>query len=163
MLVNTASILLLLYSTAPVLPKLSVPDLADRAAGAVAMISTTDKDGKDLATGSGVFLSSDGLLVTNYHVVYGASRAMVKLPSGAFFFVKGYLAADKKNDLVLLQVDGSGFKTMKLGASTPLRVGQDVVAIGSPLALEGTVSTGIVSGIRSGKTPAVDSHTPAAD
>jgi trypsin-like peptidase len=139
--------LLVLATSAPA-PQLSVPDLAERTVGSVALIATTDAHGKALATGSGVFLTADGLLVTNHHVVSGASAAIAKLPNGAFYVIKGFLAVDKRNDLVLLQVDGTGFKPVELGASTSLRLGQEVVAIGSPLAFEGTVSTGIVSGFR---------------
>jgi len=149
MLLTTLVIVpLLVLATSGPAPQLSVPDLAERTVGSVALITTTDAHGKALATGSGVFLTTDGLLVTNHHVVSGASIAIAKLPNGAFYVIKGFLAVDKRNDLVLLQVDGTGFKPVKLGASISLRLGQEVVAIGSPLALEGTVSTGIVSGFR---------------
>lgn len=149
-MLRTAIATVLLATTAAGKPPvLSVPDIAERASSSVALITTTDAGGKVRATGSGVFLSADGLLVTNRHVVEGASGATAKLPTGAYYVVKGFVAVDKRNDLVLLQAEGSGFRPLQLATADTLRLGDTVVAIGSPLAFEGTVSTGIVSGFRS--------------
>ena len=140
--------LALLASTTTSPARLTVSDIAEHTAGSVALIATSDADGKAVATGSGVFLTSDGILVTNRHVVDDAATAIVKLPNGAFYAVKGFVAVDRRNDLILLKVDGIGFKSVRLTPSAGVRLGEEVVAIGSPLALEGTISTGIVSGIR---------------
>ncbi|HZH84483.1 MAG TPA: trypsin-like peptidase domain-containing protein, partial [Phototrophicaceae bacterium] len=77
----------------------------------------------------------------------GAS-AVAKLPSGAFFVVDGVLAFDKARDVAVIKAHGTSFRTVTLGNSDRVEVGQEVVAIGNPLALESTVSNGIVSGIR---------------
>jgi len=87
--------------------------------------------------------------VTNYHVIKDGTSALVKLPNGSFFVVDGVLASDKDRDVAIIKVHGNDFRTLILGDSSRLQVGEEVVAIGNPLSLESTVSNGIVSGIRS--------------
>lgn len=128
----------------------SLPDLAEVALKAVVRVQTFDEHGEPLASGSAFFLSEDGKLVTNYHLVEGASSAIVHLSSGAVFEIDGALSVSEANDLAVLQVSGDSFPLLDLGEGSGLRVGQEVVAIGNPLGREGTVSTGIVSAIRSG-------------
>ena len=86
--------------------------------------------------------------MTNYHVIKGASSAIVKLPDGAFYDVDGVVAFDKARDLAVIKAHGQNFRVVTLGNSDRVQVGEEVVAIGSPLSLESTVSNGIVSGIR---------------
>ena len=76
------------------------------------------------------------------------SSRPVKLPDGAYFAVDGVLASDKTRDVAIIKAHGNGFKTLTLGDSDRLQVGEEVVAIGNPLSLESTVSNGIVSAIR---------------
>jgi hypothetical protein len=108
----------------------------------------SDKDGHPIAQGSGFLISKDGRVVTNYHVIKSGSSAVVKLPDGAFFAVDGVLASDKDRDVAVIKAHGNGFKALTFGDSARLQVGEDVVAIGTPLSLESTVSNGIVSAIR---------------
>ena len=126
-----------------------IPVIARAANGSVVSIVMSDKDGKPLAQASGFFVSKDGLVVTNYHVIAEGSSAVVKLPDGAFYAVDGVLASDKARDIAIIKAHGQNFRTLKLGNSDRIQVGEEVVAIGSPLSLESTVSNGIVSGIRS--------------
>ena len=93
-------------------------------------------------------MSKDGRIVTNYHVIKDASSAIVKLPDGAFYQVDGVVAFDKTRDLAIIKAHGQNFRVVSLGNSDRVQVGEEVVAIGSPLSLESTVSSGIVSGIR---------------
>ena len=86
--------------------------------------------------------------MTNYHVIKGASSAIVKLPDGAFYDVDGVVAFDKARDLAVIKAHGQNFRVVTLGNSDRVQVGEEIVAIGSPLSLESTVSSGIVSGIR---------------
>ena len=86
--------------------------------------------------------------MTNYHVIRNGSSAVIKLPDGAFFAVDGVLASDKNRDIAIIKAHGSNFRSVTLGDSDRLQVGQQVIAIGSPLSLESTVSNGIISGIR---------------
>lgn len=125
-----------------------IPAIAKKANGAVVSIVVSDKSGHPVAQGSGFLISEDGQIVTNYHVIRTGSSAVVKLPSGAFFLVDGILASDEGRDIALIKANGNNFQMLTLGDSGRIKVGEEVVAIGSPLSLESTVSNGIVSGIR---------------
>ena len=98
--------------------------------------------------GSGFLVSADGKIITNYHVIKGANSAIVKLTDGAFFPVKGVLTWDADKDLAVIKVTGKNLPFLELANSDGVPVGTHVVAIGSPLGLEGTVSDGIVSAMR---------------
>jgi Trypsin-like peptidase domain len=125
-----------------------IPAIAKAANGAIVSIIMSDKDGHAIAQGTGFLISKDGRIVTNYHVIENGSSAIVKLPDGAFFVVDGVLASDKARDVAIIKAHGENFRTLSLGNSDRLQVGEEVVAIGNPLSLESTVSNGIVSGIR---------------
>jgi hypothetical protein len=127
---------------------MTIPAIAKYARGAVVSIIMSGKDGSPIAQGSGFLISKDGLILTNYHVIESGSSAIVKLPDGAFFAVDGLLAFDKARDVAIIKAHGEDFRTLTLGNSDQLQVGEEVVAIGNPLSLESTVSNGIISGIR---------------
>ena len=129
-------------------PRKDIPAIAKAANGVVVSIITSDKNGKPVAQGTGFLVSTDGRIVTNYHVIKGASSAIVKLPDGAFYDVDGVVAFDKARDLAVIKAHGQNFRVVTLGNSDRVQVGEEIVAIGSPLSLESTVSSGIVSGIR---------------
>ncbi|MGH9700158.1 MAG: S1C family serine protease [Candidatus Acidiferrales bacterium] len=129
-------------------PRKDIPSIARAANGVIVSIITSDKDGHPVAQGSGFLVTKDGRIVTNYHVIKGASSAIVKLPDGAFYAVDGVVAFDKARDLAVIKAHGQNFHVVTLGNSDRVQVGEEVVAIGSPLSLEATVSSGIVSGIR---------------
>ena len=122
--------------------------IAKVANGAVVSIVMSDKEGHPIAQGSGFLISKDGRVVTNYHVIKSGRSAVIKLPDGASFPVEGVLVSDKHRDVAIIKARGSNFRTLVLGDSDRLQVGEGVVAIGNPLSLESTVSNGIVSGIR---------------
>jgi hypothetical protein len=126
----------------------SVVNIVKTTSEAVVLITIFDSFGKESALGSGFLVSSDGKVVTNYHVVRGAHAATVKLTNGAFFKVDGIIAESEENDIAVLKVSGRNLPFLKLADSDKARIGERVVAIGSPLGLESTVSDGIVSGIR---------------
>ena len=128
--------------------QLSVAEIVRQTKSAVVQIVVADKAGNDLALGSGFIVSADGKIVTNFHVIKGAYSATAKLANGSYFPVEGVLAADADEDLVLLKVQGKGLQFLTLSATTGIQVGEHVIAIGSPLGLEGTVSDGIVSALR---------------
>jgi hypothetical protein len=132
--------------TAP--PRKDIPTIAKAANGAIVSIIMSDKNGHDIAQGTGFLISKDGRVVTNYHVIENGSSAIAKLPDGAFFLVDGVLAFDKARDVAVIKARGENFRTLTLGNSDRLQVGEEVIAIGNPLSLESTVSNGIVSGIR---------------
>jgi S1-C subfamily serine protease len=125
----------------------TVPEIVKNSLDAVVLIVIADSTGKDTALGSGFMVSSDGQIVTNYHVIRGAHSAIAKLANGALFLVDGVLGVDVDNDLAVLKVSGKDLPFLKLADSGTLQIGEHVVAIGSPLGLQNTVSDGIVSGI----------------
>jgi len=94
--------------------------------------------------GSGFIVNADGYVVTNNHVVDGATEIKVTLADGRELAAK-VLGRDPKTDLALLKIDATGLPLIALGDSTQLQVGEPVMAIGNPFGLEQTVTTGIVS------------------
>jgi serine protease Do len=96
------------------------------------------------AQGSGFIVSSDGLILTNAHVVAGAKEVTVKLMDHREYKAK-VLGADKTSDIAVLKIDAKGLPTVRLGNSDKLDVGDYVLAIGAPFGLEETATAGIVS------------------
>lgn len=118
-------------------------------APSVVLITVFDATGQPLSLGSG-FVSSESTVVTNRHVVAGGTRASVKpVGDSTLRYVTSMLAVDTVHDLVLLAVRDLKASALSLADSRSVEVGQRVLAIGNPRGLEGTVSEGIVSGIRS--------------
>ena len=100
--------------------------------------------------GTGIIISSDGYILTNAHVVDGASRVSVSTPASSKALSATVVGADEGNDVALLKVEnGSGLPAAELGRSAAVKVGDDVVAIGNALGLRGnpTVTRGIVSAL----------------
>jgi serine protease Do len=94
--------------------------------------------------GSGFVLSSDGFVMTNAHVVEGADEVIVTLPDKREFKAR-IIGADKRSDVAVVKIDASGLSAVKIGDANRMRVGEWVMAIGSPFGLENTVTAGIVS------------------
>lgn len=94
--------------------------------------------------GSGFILSADGFIMTNAHVVEGATDVLVTLTDKREFKAK-IIGRDKRTDVAVVKIEASGLPFVKLGDVARLRVGEWVMAIGSPFGLENTVTAGIVS------------------
>ncbi|WP_291011604.1 DegQ family serine endoprotease [Hydrogenophaga sp.] len=94
--------------------------------------------------GSGFILSADGLIMTNAHVVDGADELIVTLTDKREFKAK-IVGTDKRSDVAVVKIEASGLSAVKIGDIDRLRVGEWVMAIGSPFGLENTVTAGIVS------------------
>lgn len=94
--------------------------------------------------GSGFILSSDGFVMTNAHVVDGASEVLVTLTDKREFKAR-IIGADKRTDVAVVKIDATGLPAVKVGDVSKLRVGEWVMAIGSPFGLENSVTAGIVS------------------
>lgn len=94
--------------------------------------------------GSGVIISTDGYIVTNNHVVDGATKLRVKLNDGRVFDAK-IIGKDPTTDVALIKVEAEELPIIKFGSSDNLRLGEWVLAIGSPFDLQSTITAGIVS------------------
>lgn len=103
-----------------------------------------DGESQPSGVGSGFILSSDGYIMTNAHVVEGASEVMVTLADKREFKAK-IVGADKRTDVAVVKIDAKGLPAIKIGDVNRLKVGEWVMAIGSPFGLENTVTAGIVS------------------
>ena len=96
--------------------------------------------------GSGFVLDSDGYILTNYHVIEGLDRILIKLSNGREYFGK-ILGYDPQTDLATIKISTlTRLIQPKFGNSANLQVGEWVMAIGNPYGLEGTVTVGIISG-----------------
>jgi serine protease Do len=102
------------------------------------------RDFDQQSTGSGFIVGSDGLIVTNAHVVDGADEVRVRLSDRREFVAK-VVGADKRTDVALLRVDAKDLPKVTIGDPDKLKVGEWVVAIGKPFGLENTMTAGIVS------------------
>ncbi|MET8942493.1 trypsin-like peptidase domain-containing protein [Streptomyces sp. NPDC004542] len=108
------------------------------------------------STGSGVIITSDGEIVTNNHVVSGASSIKVTTSDGTSYTAE-VVGTDSSKDLALVKLrNASGLKAATLGDSSGVQVGDTVVAIGSPEGLTGTVTSGIVSALNRDVTVSTD-------
>lgn len=156
-----------LNTSAPVSQNLTAPagsvqEVAAKVLPSVVSVLATSSQGG--GEGSGIILTADGLILTNNHVVQGATDLEVRFNDGSTAAAKvvGKTATD---DLAVIKADGvSGLTPAALGNSSDLQVGQQVVAIGSPLGLSATVTSGIVSALnRPVRTAAEGQSTQSQD
>lgn len=124
---------------------LDVSSVVEKVMPSVVQVTVRTDAGEGL--GSGVVLSADGRILTNYHVVGGARDVVITFADGATASAT-VVGADRQSDLALLQTTGVRDLTpAELGDSGSVSVGDSVIAIGSPAGLRGTVTTGIVSAL----------------
>jgi S1-C subfamily serine protease len=104
-------------------------------------------------SGSGFVFSSDGMILTNAHVIENSDRLNVSLLDGNEFSGE-VIGTDRDTDIAIIKVFGSGYTSVKLGVSGDLKIGQLVIAIGNPLGYQHSVSVGVLSGVgRTMRTP----------
>lgn len=134
---------------------LSIPEVYDKASPAVVSILSTLQNGNyiqsqsTMSSGSGVIISQDGYVVTNNHVIEGASAITVQTIAGQNFEAK-VIGADERTDLAVLKVESKqALPYAELGDSSEIRVGDMALAIGNPLReeLAGTLTVGYISAI----------------
>lgn len=107
--------------------------------------------------GSGFILSKDGYVITNHHVVKGADEIIVRLQDRRELVAK-VVGSDKRSDIALLKIEADNLPTVRLGQSDSLKVGEWVLAIGSPFGFEHSVTAGIVSA--KGRSLPSDNYVP---
>ncbi|MEO8593480.1 MAG: trypsin-like peptidase domain-containing protein [Candidatus Solibacter sp.] len=122
--------------------------LYKQASPAVVVIEALGSNGKVASTGSGLLVSADGKLLTNYHVVAHAKQATVKLANGDAYDIVEVIAVDKRKDIAFLKIPAVELPFVRLGRSSGVEIGNTVYSIGSPMGLQNTLSQGLVSGIR---------------
>jgi putative serine protease PepD len=134
-------------------PALSPREVYDRAARSVVNVTAQVSDwsssrfggrSQGQATGSGFVISSDGLIVTNAHVVDGATQVTVTLP-GRSPQAARVVGKDDSTDIALLRIDATGLTPLTFADSTAVSVGDAAYAIGNPYGLDRTLTTGVVS------------------
>ena len=133
-------------------PTTDISQVAESAAPSVVAITTeTVQKGSFMqeavgqGAGSGVIISSDGYIITNHHVIDGASSIKVTLNDNKEYDAK-LIGSDYTNDIAVIKIDKSDLTVAVIGNSDKLKVGEDVIAIGNPLGtLGGTVTEGILS------------------
>ena len=132
----------------PVIPFTDNTNAIEQASQSVVMLSCYDKDGELYATGSGFAVFDDGVIVTNYHVIeQEVYRIKAETESGSSFECPTVLAYDADKDIAILKADrNTGLTLLPVGSTGGLQKGAKVVAIGSPLGLINSVSTGVFSG-----------------
>lgn len=104
----------------------------------------SQKKAPEISQGSGFFVSSDGYILTNAHVVKGADKITISYDGGKELDAT-LIGADSHTDLAVIKVEGSGFPFLQLGNSDTLEIGEWVAAIGSPFQLEASLTVGVIS------------------
>ena len=123
--------------------------LVSQVRSSVVTVIAFNGDGKPITQGTGFFISTNGTLITNRHVLRGAQKASIKTKTGRLYNIVETIAEDLDGDLVALRADVRGVAVRPLRLSNaPVVPGQRIFVIGSPLGLEETVSEGIVSAVR---------------
>lgn len=112
---------------------------------------------KSASLGSGFIISDDGFILTNHHVIDGADEVIVRM-SNRDEYVAEVIGSDKASDIAVLKVDAENLKVLKFGDSNALKVGEWVLAIGSPFGFDHTVTAGIVSA--KGRSLPSDNYVP---
>ncbi len=123
-----------------------VVDAAEVVSPAVVNITVLRNEGEPVGTGSGLILTPDGYVLTNWHVVQVGRRINVTLSDGRIFTAQ-LIGKDPPSDSAVLRIAASGLPIAKLGDSRHLRPGQVVIAIGNPYGFQCTVTAGVVSAL----------------
>lgn len=143
------AVLLFILSVSPVSGQENLPVLIKKAESSIVVIVTYGKEGNMLGQGTGFFINPEGDVVTNSHVLEGASRAVVQTTDGKEHALQRVLAEDKEGDLVRVSVEipKEAVRPLHVREDLP-EVGERIIIIGTPLGLDKTVSDGIVSAVR---------------
>jgi S1-C subfamily serine protease len=133
-------------------PALAATDYVSRIAqesnpGVVTVVAI-DSQGNTFGQGTGFIASSDGVVVTCYHVIKGAHLLAVKLLDGDLYDEVGIIETDPRRDIAVLKIKAANLRSLRIGDSNRVAIGEPVVAITNPQGLEHSVADGRVSAIR---------------
>lgn len=130
----------------PALAEEKLPEIVKKIEPSTVLILAYDKDGKIIGQGSGFFISEEGDIITNRHVLPGAHRAEVKTTNGEVYPITLIVAEDREADIIRASVNIPEESVRPLSVSTSIpEVGERVAVIGSPLGLERTVAVALWS------------------
>jgi len=129
------------------LAAVDLKELNHRARGSVVLLKKLDSGGEELSEGTG-FVLEGGYIVTNHHVVEGASRMQAVLPDKSVLELSGILAQDADHDLAILKAPTHHLAPLPLVPPGPPEPGERVVVLGNPLGFSSTLSDGIISAYR---------------
>jgi S1-C subfamily serine protease len=124
-----------------------VTSVAEKISPTVVNITVAHGTRNVIGGGSGVIVTPDGYVVTNEHVVHGATSIEVMLNDGRTFSVEKIVGEDPATDVAVLRILGNDLPTARLGDSQSVKVGQLVVAIGNPFGFQSTVTAGVISAL----------------
>jgi tetratricopeptide (TPR) repeat protein len=147
--ISITAFFFLILVVSPIMGQENLPLLIKKVEPSIVVIVTYNKAGNMLGQGTGFFLDPEGDVVTNSHVLQGASRAVIKTTDGEEYAIQKVLAEDKEGDLIRVSVEIPKEAVKPLPVSTRIpEVGERIIIIGTPLGLDKTVSDGIISAVR---------------
>jgi serine protease Do len=111
----------------------------------VVYVEVYNEKGQALGSGSGVVVGSEGEILTNFHVIDGAASAKIDFNNQSTYTTSTMLLKDPERDLALLKIDAGALPAVTIGDSSALVLGQEIVAIGSPLGFKNSLTSGVVS------------------
>ncbi len=123
-------------------------ELAEKLQASVVVLEVDAVFGDPTSTGTGFFISKDGQIATNHHVIEGARSIVARAHDGRTVRVEAIVATDEENDLAVIRVEAGEYVPLTLGHSSSIETGERVVVLGNPLGLDFTLSEGIVSAVR---------------
>src|SRR6266571_4771813 len=140
--------LLLMFAAVPLAAQTAFNsrEIAKKVSAAVVTIHGQTEVGQ--VEGSGFLVSSDGMVVTSLHVIRGIRRGSVQLAGGDIFESFTVRGVDEKKDLAIIQIAGFVLPAIELGDSNELQPGEPVLLVGSPRGLQGSITAGLISGVR---------------
>lgn len=141
-------ILSVLLSAGFAYAQLTISQISKEYQPSVVTIVALDQNDQPLSLGSGFFINTEGDIATNHHVLEGSAKAILKTIDGRKGEILEIINDDPELDLLIAKTSLKPTNPVPFGDSDTITVGEEIVAIGNPEGLEGTVSNGIVSGIR---------------
>jgi putative serine protease PepD len=130
----------------------TIPEIVAKAEPAIVQIVAVDANLNPCKTGTGFFISSDGVLLTSNHLIAGATDLFARTSTGAIYLFRGVVFRSVDLDLAFLKFAGMSVPYLKLGSSAHAVEGQRVVVVGRPEASEPTVTDGIISAFRNNRS-----------
>ena len=139
----------------------TISEITELVSPSVVVIANVNNSNEIISFGSGFIIRENGVILTNFHVINGANKLLVKLADDTIYDVEGIIDFDPDIDYAILKIKVNNLRFVSIGATENLKIGTKTVAIGSPLGFEYTVSDGIISQVRhNGNYSLIQTTTP---